>query len=271
MSAANDEIILITRADDMGYTHTGNLATLECLRNGIIRSAAILVIAPWFEEAAKTARENPDFCFGVHLGVIGEWRGYRWRPVLPYSAVPTLVDTDGFLWQSPRDFWAHHPSMTEVEKEFSAQIELAQKKGVKLSYLDTHYVMPYNEHFQPVVKRLGKKYGLPVSCLLGEHELDDFGIYSVPPEEKEKALEQVLRGLKPGVHLLIGHPGLASLENDALVHSEPEHVQVLGTGRLRAAETLAYTSPRIKRLVNELGIKLMSYAEFCEQRGIRFV
>jgi len=36
----------------------------------------------------------------------------------------------------------------------------------------------------------------------------------------------------------------------------------MGTGRLRAAETLAYTSPRIKRLVNESGIKLMSYAEF---------
>ena len=263
MSEANKEIILITRADDMGYTHTGNLAILECMRNGIIRSAAILVVSPWFEEAAKIARENPDLCFGVHLGIIGEWRGYRWRPVLSYSEIRTLVDEDGFLWQSPRDFWAHHPDMAEVEKEFSAQIELAQKKGVRLSYLDTHYVMPYNEHFRPVVERLGKKCGLPVSCLLGEHELDDFGIYRVPPEDKEKALEQVLRSLEPGVHLLIGHPGLASLENDALIHSEPEHIQVLGTGRLRAAETLAYTSPRINSLVKELGIKLRSYAEFC--------
>jgi hypothetical protein len=265
MSKEDKEIILITRADDMGYTHTGNLAILECLRDGIIRSAAILVISPWFEEAAKMAGENPDLCFGVHLGIIGEWRGYRWRPVLPYSDVRTLVDEDGFLWASPGEFWSHHPDMMELEKEFAAQIELAEKKGVQLSYLDTHYVMPYNEDFRPVVERLGKRYGLPVSCLLGEHELDDFGIYSVPPEEKEKALEQVLRSLEPGVHLLIGHPGLASLENDALVHSEPRDVQVLGTGRLRAAETLAYTSPRIKRLVNELGIRLMSYAEFCKR------
>ena len=28
MSDATNEIILITRADDMGYTHTGNLAIL---------------------------------------------------------------------------------------------------------------------------------------------------------------------------------------------------------------------------------------------------
>jgi hypothetical protein len=155
--------------------------------------------------------------------------------------------------------------MAELEKEFNAQIVLAMKKGVPLRYLDTHYVMPYDKRYRPIVERLGEKYKLPVSCLLGEHELDDFGIYSVPPEEKEKALEQVLRSLQPGVHLLIGHPGLASLENDALIHSEPKDVQVLGTGRLRAAETLAYTSPRIKRLVDELGIKLMSYAEFCKQ------
>jgi len=266
MAKPKTEITLLTRADDMGYTHTGNLAILECLRNGIIRSAAILVVSPWFEEAARMARENPDLCFGVHLGIIGEWRGYRWRPVLAYTEVRSLVDADGFLWPSPGEFWAHQPDMGELEKEFTAQIELAKKKAVPLSYLDTHYVMPYDERFRPIVERLGRKFGLPVSCLLGERELDDFGIYSVPPEEKEKALEAVLRRLEPGVNLLIGHPGLSSLENDALVHHEPKDVQILGTGRLRAAETLAYTSPRIKRLVNDLGIKLMSYAEFCKAR-----
>lgn len=263
MGEGSNEIILITRADDMGYTHTGNVATIECLRNGILRSAAMLVVAPWFEEAVRLAYENPDLCFGVHLGIIGEWRGYRWRPVLPYSAIPTLVDEDGFLWTSPREFLAHSPDMSELEREFRAQIDLALKKGVRVQYIDTHYFMPYDEMIRPVVERIGADYRLPVSCLLGEHELDDFGIYSVPPEEKESALERVLRDLKPGVHLLIGHPGLPSIENCALVHSEPMHVQLMGTGRLRAAETLAYTSPRIKRLVNELGIKLMSYAEFC--------
>lgn len=257
-----NEIILITRADDMGYTHTGNLAMIECMRNGLVRNAAILAIAPWFEEAAKLARDNADLCFGVHMGLIGEWRGYRWRPVLPYSDVPSLVDEDGFLWQSPRDFWGHNPNMEEVEKEFTAQIELVKKRGVQISYLDTHYCLPTNEHYLPVVQRLGKKYGLPISMLLGENQLDDFGIYTVPPDEKEKALDQVLRRLQPGVNLLIAHPGLNSMENDALVHFEPEHVQLLGTGKLRAAETAAYTSPRIMRLIKELGIRLMSYAEF---------
>lgn len=265
MAHEDKEIILITRADDMGYTHTGNLAILDCLRDGFIKSAAMLVIAPWFEEAAEMAREHPEFCFGVHLGIIGEWRGYRWRPVLPWSEVKSLVDDDGFLWQSPPDFWKHSPDMKELEKEFRAQVDLAMKKGVRVDYIDTHYIMPYDARFRPVVERISKDYGVPVSCLMGEQELPDFGIYSPAPEEKENVLAGILENLKPGVHLLIGHPGYPSLENDALVHFDPYDVKTLGVGKLRAAETLAYSSPRIKQLVAQRGIRLMSYKEFCSR------
>ena len=154
MATANDEIILITRADDFGYSHSGNLGMLDSMRFGIIKSSAILTIAPWFEEAAQMARDYPDLCYGVHMGIIGEWRGYRWRPVLPYSEIPTLVDEDGFLWRSPAEFWANNPDMNELDKEFRAQINLALKKGVKIDYLDTHYIMPYNPRFRPVVERI---------------------------------------------------------------------------------------------------------------------
>jgi predicted glycoside hydrolase/deacetylase ChbG (UPF0249 family) len=263
MAGKDNEIILVTRADDMGYTHSGNLGTMECLRAGFIRSAAILAIAPWFEEAAQLARENPEFCFGVHMGIIGEWRGYRWRPVLPYSEIPTLVDEDGFLWRSPAEFWANHPKMEELEKEFTAQVALAQKKGVRVEYLDTHYIMPYEPRIRPVVENVAKKFKVPVSCLLGERELPDFGVYSAPPDEKVDALVRVLEGLEPGVSLLIAHPGFSSVENDALVHTEPTHVQAVGVGRNRAAETLAYTSPRIQKVIADRRIKVLSYREFC--------
>jgi len=223
----------------------------------------MLAIAPWFEEAAQLARDNPDLCFGVHMGIIGEWRGYRWRPVLPYSEIRTLVDEDGFLWRSPAEFWAHNPSMDELEREFTAQVNLVRKKGVQIDYLDTHYIMPSDHRFRPVIERIGQKQGLPISCLLGEIELPDFGIYSVAPENKEMALVGVLEQLQPGVNLLIAHPGHSSIENDALVHFEPKDVQRLGVGRHRAAETAAYISPRVKKIVEDRGIKLMSYREFC--------
>jgi len=264
MKQKNDEIILITRADDFGYTHTGNLGIFDSMRLGIIQCAAILAIAPWFEEAAQMARDNPDLCFGVHLGIIGEWRGYRWRPVLPYSEVRTLVDEDGFLWRSPTEFWAHNPDMGELEREFSAQIDLTRKRGVAVDYLDTHYIMPYESRFRPVIERIQKHYGIPVSCFLDEHALPDFGIYSPPPEDKEAVLARILEELQPGVHLLIAHPGYPSIENDALVHFDPKDVQTLGVGRNRAAETAAYMSPRIRKLIEDRGIRLMSYREFCK-------
>jgi hypothetical protein len=264
MTGKSDEIILITRSDDFGYTHSGNLGMIDCLRFGFIKSAAILAVAPWFEEAAQMARENPDVCFGAHLGIIGEWRGYRWRPVLPWSKVSTLVDEDGFLWRWPAEFWAHNPNMDELEEEFTAQVNLVRKKGVKIDYLDTHYMMPSDERIRPIIERISKSQGLPVSGLLEEHELPDFGIYSVPPEDKEMALVRVLEQLQPGVHLLIGHPGYRSLENDALMHSDPKDVQTLGTGRLRAGETAAYMSLRVKKVVEDRGIKLMSYREYCK-------
>jgi predicted glycoside hydrolase/deacetylase ChbG (UPF0249 family) len=262
MTNEGKEIVLITRADDMGYTHTGNLAILDCLRDGFIKSAAILVVAPWFEEAAQMAREHPELCFGVHLGIIGEWKGYRWRPVLPWSEARSLVDEDGFLWQSPGEFWRHKPEIAELENEFRAQVNLARKKGVRVDYIDTHYMMPYDAEIRPIVERIGADYGIPVSCLLGELELADFGIYSPAPEEKENVLGGILENLEPGVHLLIAHPGYRSLETDALVHFEPKDVKTLGVGNLRAAETIAYTSPRIKRLVTSRGIRLMSYRDF---------
>ena len=113
-----------------------------------------------------------------------------------------------------------------------------------------------------MIERISKKQGRPVSCFFGENELPDFGIYSVPPADKEMALVRVLEKLQPGVHLLIGHPGYASLESDALMHSDPKDVQAMGTGRLRAGEAAAYMSPRVMKTVEGRGIKLMSYREF---------
>ena len=55
MTAANEEIILITRADDFGYSHSGNVGILDSLRFGIIRSAGHPDHRPWFEEAAQMA------------------------------------------------------------------------------------------------------------------------------------------------------------------------------------------------------------------------
>ena len=83
MELQKDKIYLIVRADDFGMTHACNVATEKAFKEGILTCAAILAVAPWFEEAVNMAKKNPQWCIGVHMSLIGEWRGYRWRPVLP--------------------------------------------------------------------------------------------------------------------------------------------------------------------------------------------
>ena len=87
MRSLDNEIRLIIRSDDIGSLHSCNLAVSKAFRKGILTCAAILAPAPWAREAAEIAKANPLWCIGVHLAVVGEWRGYSWKPVLPYDQV----------------------------------------------------------------------------------------------------------------------------------------------------------------------------------------
>jgi hypothetical protein len=80
-----EDIRLVVRGDDLGMTQ-GSIAAFETgFKEGVLTCASLLVVAPWFEAAADLIRRNPDWCIGVHLCLIGEWQGYRWRPVLPWG------------------------------------------------------------------------------------------------------------------------------------------------------------------------------------------
>ncbi len=42
---------LVVRGDDMGYTHSGNVALLKSFTDGIEQSIEVIVPSPWFPEA----------------------------------------------------------------------------------------------------------------------------------------------------------------------------------------------------------------------------
>ncbi len=102
---AQDDIRLIVRGDDMGMTQ-GSLAAFEqAFNHGVLTCGAMQVPAPWFEAAVELSKKNPGWCVGVHLCIIGEWRGYRWRPVLPWDRVSSIVDEDGYLYRYPEELF----------------------------------------------------------------------------------------------------------------------------------------------------------------------
>lgn len=256
------EIRLIVRGDDMGMTQGSLVAFERAFNHGILTSGAIQVPAPWFEAAAELAKKNPGWCVGVHLCLMGEWIGYRWRPVLPWDKVSSLVDKDGFLFQTPSELKANNPKLDEMEAELRAQIELALKKGINVQYLDSHYsgVDP------KIVEKLAGEYNLPISMRFGEKRIP--GIYMTPENEKTKTLVKQLDELKePGLYLVVDHIAIDSPEDNELIHADPPDVfPGGGVGKHRAAELDALCSIEVKSIILKKGIKLVSYHQLWEEQ-----
>ncbi len=259
---AGEPIQLIVRGDDMGMTHACNLAIEKGFEEGILTCASILVPAPWFEEAARMCRENPDWCIGVHLTLNGEWRDYRWKPVLPVTEVPSLVDEDGNFYQTEEAFLTANPSLEDVEKELRAQVDLALKRKIDIQYIDTHMgTARATPELHAIVKRIAGDYGVPISQ---GYDDDRISIYEVPYQQKERALAEKLKQLGPGLWLLVVHPGLDTPEERAMVDANPEGLKNIALHR--AAVTKALTSKTIKNIVKKRRIRLTDYRQLRSRR-----
>jgi predicted glycoside hydrolase/deacetylase ChbG (UPF0249 family) len=259
-SVKAEEIRLIVRGDDLGMSQ-GSIAAFEkAFREGILTCASIQVPAPWMEAAADLASKHPEWCFGIHLTLIGEWRGYRWRPVLPWDRVKSLVDEDGFLFRYPEELAANHPQIGEIEAELSAQVALAIKKSIRPDYFDIHYVSPeLIPGVDAAIKKLATAYRVPISGTLGERRA--IGIYQSPVDQKILEATTKLNRLPPGLWLWVAHIGIQSPEQDALVHTKTEDVFPDGVGRHRFAELNVITSQEIKDIIRKRDIRLVSYRD----------
>ena len=265
-SAFAEDIRIIVRGDDLGMTEGSLEAFEQCMNNGILTTASVLVPAPWFEAAAELCRNNPGWCTGVHLCLVGEWRGYRWRPVLPWGDVPSIVDEDGYLYTSPDELYSHNPKIEEIESELRAQIKLAKKKGINIQYIDNHYgAVTVRDDGKKLIQRLSRDYDLPISNSF-EEKRGPY-LYRTPLGTKIDEAVKVLDSLKPGLYLWVVHPGIASPEQFALIHSLPAHVLGGGgVGKHRAGETEAITSIEVKSAILRNEIILTDYKKLWEEK-----
>jgi hypothetical protein len=251
----------------MGMTQ-GSLAAFErAFNEGVLTCGSILVPAPWFAGAAELCRKNPGWCVGVHLCLVGEWRGYRWRPVLPWSRVTSLVDEDGFLYGSPGELWSHGPKLAEIDAELRAQIDLALKKGIRVQYLDTHYIgLTDYPGLADMINKIASDYQLPHSSQLGEKRCK--GIFTTPVPLKQKKALRMLQQLQPGLWLWVCHPGITSPEQEALNYADPGVVfPGGGPGGHRAEELRVLLSPEIQAIIKKRGITLTDYSELRRETG----
>ncbi len=255
------------RGDDIGSSQAANEACIRCYREGIMRSVEIMVPGPWYKQAVKLLRDNPGLDVGVHLTLTSEWEGCKWGPV---THAPSLADRYGHFYaqtsQRP-DFPPHsgfleaRPSLADVEKELSAQIELAKADLPQVSHLSSHMNTPTaTPQLAAVVEKLAQRHRLPIKSP-GARPAGGLGGPKASPAEKEAALIALVEKLGPGTWLLVDHPGLDTPEMRGLGHKGYEDVAAD-----RVGVTHAFTSAKVKQAIAKRGVRLMSYAE-AHERG----
>src|SRR5690606_39386627 len=67
ISYPQNEKFLLIRCDDIGMSHSVNLAAKELIDAGLIFSVSVMVPCPWFDEAVNILKDNPLITAGIHL------------------------------------------------------------------------------------------------------------------------------------------------------------------------------------------------------------
>jgi len=248
---------LIVRLDDMGFCHAANMAFKRILEEGVCTSVSLMVTTPWLDEAVAILREHPEVSVGVHLTLNAEWREYRWGPVSPYSEVPSLVDENGKFFGTRREFMANEPNVTEVEKELRAQVELALRKGLKISYVDYHMGTAMStREFQEVVEKLAREHQLGISQYFGETYAPN--VYRFPPEQKLAEAVKIIESMSESkLYLFVAHPGMNTPEMAAMTDLNATGVKPMAAHRQAVTDLLC--SPAFKAAIERQGLQLVNY------------
>lgn len=262
-SQKNNEIRLIVRGDDMGFSHAGNEAIIKCFKEGIETSIEVIVPSPWFPEAVKSLIENPTVDVGIHISLTSEWDNMKYRPV---SHCPSLTDESGyfypFIWPNKsypgQALLESKWKIEEVEKELRAQIELAIKKIPRISHISAHMGC---YHMSPEVKALAKKlskeYGIDIDPdELGVNDVG-YGGSTTTTDDKTRSFIAMLESLQPGkTYLFVDHPGLDTPELRAL-----HHIGYANVALDRQGVTDVWTNANVKEVIKKKGIHLISYKD----------
>ena len=252
---------LIVNADDFGFTRDVNAGIVYCHREGILTSTTLMANGDAFDDAVRLARETPSLDVGCHLALV------QGCSLLSGETLP-----DG-----PRQLvTALLKGKLNVYDELRAQIEKIIQAGLRPTHLDTHK----HTHLLPAVfrqvLRLASEFSiryvrLPLDSsvrlaglsplladglyrrMLRRYDVkttDHFLGFRLTGSLTTETLGAALSKLADGTTEFMCHPGLLSPE---LARAATR----LKESRLKELEAL--TSPRIRQLMDERGVRLRSF------------
>jgi chitin disaccharide deacetylase len=233
-------ITIIVNADDFGYSRGVNYGILDSHLNGIVNSTTLMMNMYGTDHAIELAKKNPSLQVGIHLVLTCG------KPLL--QDVPSLVDTNGNFKRLSRLKENLDISLTDLEREWSAQIEKFLASGLNLTHIDSHHHVHTFNDFLPVIQKLANKFQLPVRTngyervegveAFSDVCLVDFYGYGVTSNYFQLLPERVEKGQKVEV---MCHPAYLDsylLSGSSYTHDRLKEIDVLTTVKLPEGVTL---------------------------------
>ena len=260
-------VYLLIRSDDAGMSHSVNMALQRLIESGLPVSVSVMFPTPWHQETVEILKRHPSVSVGIHLTLNSEWKNYRWGPVLGRTAVPTLVDSNGYFFQSAAALYNNNPNLQEVERELRAQIERALRSGLKIDYVDYHMgTVLGRSDLQELTERLAAEYSLGMSMYFGEPRHDPQ--YAAAPAHKTDSLVAMINRLGPGFNMVITHVGIDDSELGALLDMNTSN-PLPDMSKNRQGELDALTSQRFRDALKARNVQLITYRQLIEMQGLK--
>jgi len=139
---------LIVNADDFGRSPSINEAVIRAHREGVLTTASLMVNEPACEEAVTLARENPQLGVGLHLTLLCG------HSALPPDQIPNLVNARGEFATNPAAagfrYFFRRSLRNQLEREIHAQFRKFRATGLPLDHVNGHLHL----HLHPTVFRI---------------------------------------------------------------------------------------------------------------------
>lgn len=267
---------LIVNADDFGRSRSINQAIIRAHTDGILTTASLMVNEPAFDEAVSLAKANPTLGVGLHLTLLCG------HSSLPPDQIPGLVNPDREFTNSPSGagfrYFFRRQLRAQLRSEIHAQFQKFRDSGLPLDHVNGHLHL----HLHPTVFRIliedAAQLGIQRLRLTFDPFLLNLRIASG---------HFFYRALHATIYHLLSARARPLLRSRTILHTrrvfgllqnarvdEPFVSRLLpllppGDSELYSHPSLdefinefqALVSPRVRKQIEELGIKLIRYQD----------
>jgi len=275
---------LIVNADDFGLSPEVNAGIIRARRDGILRSASLMVAEPAAHAAAELARDNPELDVGLHAVVC------RGRSMLDASRLGAAVRGSGEFINSPvaagMRYYFDRSMRTVMTDELRAQVERHLELVGYLNHIDGHLNFHVHPLFADILVNLAVEYKVPCIRLPRERVMTTLRLRR--DNAPRKLVESIIfRTLSRRTRRMMNERGLTSTDALFGLHqsghlSEDYVVGVID--RIRGGTTELYfhpaadiggippaaeaqreveilTSSRVREAIDRNGIELITFAD----------